>query len=212
MIKGQKHSLESRKKLSISHQGKIPWNKGKKGIMPEPWNKGKIIDLNLYPNYGMKNKKQTSKAKILLGERAKNNKYHFEKKHSEKTKKRISELNKGKHFSLKTEFKKGEFIKEKHLRWKGGYQNKLWHNRQRRIKRMGNGGFHSQGEWENLKAQYNWTCLHCNKQEPIITLSVDHIIPLSKGGSDNIENIQPLCRSCNSKKHDRLKYIGANEI
>lgn len=70
--------------------------------------------------------------------------------------------------------------------------------RRERIKIFG--GLHSQGEWETLKAQYNWTCPCCKKSEPEIKLTRDHIIPISKGGSDNIENIQPLCIRCNVKK------------
>ena len=70
-----------------------------------------------------------------------------------------------------------------------------------------NGGFHTQGEWETLKAQYNWTCPCCFKKEPEVKLTKDHIISLLRGGSDNIENIQPLCILCNQKKHTQIiKY------
>ncbi len=68
-------------------------------------------------------------------------------------------------------------------------------------------GFHSEDEWETLKAQYGYRCPSCLKSEPAINLTKDHIIPLVKGGSHFIENIQPLCQSCNSRKHTMIiKY------
>lgn len=77
--------------------------------------------------------------------------------------------------------------------------------RRERIKIFG--GYHSKSEWEKLKEHYNWSCLSCKRQEPHIKLSRDHIIPISIGGSDNIENIQPLCMSCNSQKGIKtIKY------
>ncbi|MCR4307081.1 MAG: HNH endonuclease [Candidatus Berkelbacteria bacterium] len=95
----------------------------------------------------------------------------------------------------------------KNQNWKGGistYERKLYLNARRRVWKLGNGGFHTQGEWETLKARYNWTCPSCKRKEPEVTLTEDHIIPLSKEGTDYIENIQPLCKSCNSVKHSKV--------
>ncbi len=34
-------------------------------------------------------------------------------------------------------------------------------------------------------------------------LSVDHIVPLTRGGTNQLENLQTLCRRHNSAKHNR---------
>jgi len=52
-------------------------------------------------------------------------------------------------------------------------------------------------EWQELLARYGGGCLACGSTDNI---SVDHVIPISKGGSNTIDNIQPLCRECNCKK------------
>jgi 5-methylcytosine-specific restriction endonuclease McrA len=44
-------------------------------------------------------------------------------------------------------------------------------------------------EWQDLMVLYKFTCLRCGKREPEIQLTLDHVIPLSKGGSNSIGNI-----------------------
>lgn len=69
--------------------------------------------------------------------------------------------------------------------------------RKRRARKTGNGGSHTIKEWRELKEKYGNRCLCCGQ---IVPLTEDHIMPLSKGGTDNIDNIQPLCILCNHRK------------
>ena len=97
---------------------------------------------------------------------------------------------------------------KEHWWWKGGISsNKEYRDWQKHLhyyRKKSAFGNHTFEEWELLKKQYNYICPKCGRKEPEIKLGEDHIIPLSKGGSNNIENIQPLCRSCNCKKHTEI--------
>jgi 5-methylcytosine-specific restriction endonuclease McrA len=85
--------------------------------------------------------------------------------------------------------------------WKAQNKDKVNASTQkRRANLLGNGGYYTAEQWQTLKAIYDYRCLICGKQEPEITLTVDHVIPIDKGGLNSIDNIQPLCKSCNSKK------------
>lgn len=145
------------------------------------------------------------------------NKYNLGKKHTQETKDKISKKKKGVTLSEETKqkIKKSAPRGIGHKRWKGGvskdreYQKhfiKLYHYRKREF-----GGKHTFKQWEELKRKFNYMCLCCKKQEPFIKLTEDHVVPLSIWGewskenkpnfkANDIENIQPLCKSCNSKK------------
>jgi len=53
---------------------------------------------------------------------------------------------------------------------------------------------------ELLYKMYGTKCKYCDKILNINTLVFDHIIPISKGGSSNIDNIQIICKTSNGMK------------
>lgn len=57
--------------------------------------------------------------------------------------------------------------------------------------------------WEWLCHYLNFTCQKCHQRFPFLKLTVDHIVPLSKGGKNNWDNLQPLCKPCNISKNNR---------
>lgn len=63
-----------------------------------------------------------------------------------------------------------------------------------------NGGDYDIEDWETMCALAEGCCLACGKEA---ALTVDHILPVSKGGTSYLTNLQPLCGSCNSGKKDR---------
>lgn len=58
----------------------------------------------------------------------------------------------------------------------------------------------TKSEWNEVKKNYNYTCACCGLKEPKIKLTIDHIIPICKGGNNTKQNIQPLCMQCNLRK------------
>lgn len=61
---------------------------------------------------------------------------------------------------------------------------------------------------ETIDAVFNMTGGHCSYCDIVLTVgtlsptqfNIDHKLPLSRGGSDDLENLAPSCRSCNLAK------------
>lgn len=173
---------EHRKKLSEARKGGKAWNKG----MP------------------MSEEVKQKLRKSLTGRKSPTLGKKFTEEH--KNKLRNAKLGKPGPWTGK---KREHMTGEKHPMWKGGYEHKLHINRRRKAQKKANGGNHSLLQWEQLKAICNYMCVKCQKKEPEIKLTADHIVPISLGGTDSIDNIQPMCGSCNASKGNRssTKYI-----
>ena len=116
---------------------------------------------------------------------------------------------------LKRKYSQSIWGKKMAARWRKRNIKKIleW-NRQRLLQKKGIIGFHSEEDWQELKNKYHHRCAECGISEkelnkiwaetPFIELTKDHIIPSSNGGTDFINNIQPLCVSCNARKNNQV--------
>jgi 5-methylcytosine-specific restriction endonuclease McrA len=112
--------------------------------------------------------------------------------------------NKSTHYAKAREWikKNPEKNREYKRKWKrNNPEANIVYKHKRRAKKAKAGGGFTIKEWKQLCEKYDNKCLACGKHKK---LTVDHVIPIAKGGHSNISNIQPLCRVCNSKKNARI--------
>jgi 5-methylcytosine-specific restriction endonuclease McrA len=70
--------------------------------------------------------------------------------------------------------------------------------RRRRAAKNASKGHFAVEEFDALCPTYGYACLSCGATDRV--LEADHVVPLTKGGSDEISNIQPLCGECDRRK------------
>lgn len=56
---------------------------------------------------------------------------------------------------------------------------------------------------KNILIRDKYRCRYCGKEDTPSSLTLDHVIPRSRGGKFSWENIVTCCSSCNAKKSDR---------
>lgn len=65
-----------------------------------------------------------------------------------------------------------------------------------------NGVFRFDGtDWKKCCSRFGDSCAYCGAAGK---LTMDHIVPVSRGGSHGVGNIVPACPSCNSRKRNRF--------
>lgn len=69
----------------------------------------------------------------------------------------------------------------------------------RRARKLQNGIF--KVTKKDIKKILSQNCFYCNSSKEI---TLDHVVPISRGGTHGIGNLLPACRSCNSRKHTKF--------
>ena len=80
-------------------------------------------------------------------------------------------------------------------------------NARRRALKLNAVGNWTREQFKELCEQVDYYCVYCHQK--FDKLTPDHIIPLSRGGSNDIANIIPACGPCNYSKQDKtpLEYL-----
>lgn len=79
-----------------------------------------------------------------------------------------------------------------------------------KYKRRNAEGSFTKQEWSSLVEYTLGICIGCEELVGEENLTVDHIIPISRGGTNYISNLQPLCMKCNFEKGTNIVNLLEN--
>ena len=218
--KGQKHSLDTRIKMSkIAKEkgfgkwvkGMVPWNKGKelcketkmkmsnsrKGKKHSLETRKKMSHIGWNKGGKLSEKIKAKMSKSLMGHIGHMNGKH----HSEITKRKMSEIAKGR---LSHNITYGE----NNPAWKGGVTKQKGYralkNKARKYRLMAGGELTSKTIQlvyeDNIKRFGTLTCYLCLKSIEFGMDSLEHKTPLFRGGNNEYSNLAIAHKLCNSKK------------
>ncbi len=88
----------------------------------------------------------------------------------------------------------------KHCKWE------FYRSFQRAARKRGPAGDAMRKAFDTQLKQNDFLCVFCGGQLTHGNITEDHVIPLVKGGSGDVTNMQFACRSCNSAKQEDEKW------
>ena len=175
------------------------WRENNKNNIKESkkqyFNKNKNIILEKHKQYYIKNKEYISNQK---------------KKYRENNKEKLQKISKiwrenNREYSIKYLKLWYENNKEYNIQYRNNHRDKmLQYEHKRNANKLNQLGFLPYNYIQILEERDTY-CKYCNLHIKIYGYHIDHIIPLSKGGLHDINNLQLICASCNHKKGNKLE-------
>lgn len=104
-------------------------------------------------------------------------------------------------------------VKEKRIanpeRFRASDRARYWRNPEKRrhqsrvarAKRTGSFCYLSLEDWKNLLRRFQFRCFYCSVKLTKKNRSLDHKVPLVRGGTNDISNLVPSCLRCNQRKN-----------
>jgi 5-methylcytosine-specific restriction endonuclease McrA len=65
---------------------------------------------------------------------------------------------------------------------------------------------------KNVFLRDQHTCQYCGSRLPVSLLTIDHVVPISRGGANSWKNVVTACKKCNNAKGDRTPKEAGMDI